>query len=186
LPSRSAAPAEIGRADSRFWPSRLALLAVIGPPRLWNARHKAACRRAALRAEHDRHTSTPIDDETSILANAERVRAALISAATDALRDALRRTLGTVRCQPTVEGETLAQFAVGDAAVGTKVLEELYARAKDTPLATDLPALWRGLGIYPEDGTVKLREDAPLANIRDAIMRAPLDSTLADSDRSTP
>ena len=66
------------------------------------------------------------------------------------------------------------------------VLEELYARSKDTPLATDLPALWRGLGIDPEDGTVKLREDAPLAKIRDAIMRAPLDSTPADSDRSTP
>jgi hypothetical protein len=77
-------------------------------------------------------------------------------------------------------------FAVGDAAVGTKVLEELYARSKDAPLATDLPALWRGLGIEPEDGTVRLREDAPLAKIRDAIMRAPLDSTLADSDRSTP
>jgi hypothetical protein len=77
-------------------------------------------------------------------------------------------------------------FAAGDAAVGAKVLEELYARSKDTPLATDLPALWRGLGIDPEDGTVKLREDAPLAKIRDAIMRAPLDSTPADSDRSTP
>jgi hypothetical protein len=77
-------------------------------------------------------------------------------------------------------------FAVGDAAVGTKVLEELYARSKDTPLATDLPALWQRLGIDPEDGTIKLREDAPLGKIRDAIMRAPLDSTLADSDRSTP
>jgi hypothetical protein len=77
-------------------------------------------------------------------------------------------------------------FAVGDAAVGTKVLEELYARSKDAPLATDLPSLWRSLGIEPEDGVVRLRDDAPLAKIRDAIMRAPLDSALADSDRSTP
>lgn len=77
-------------------------------------------------------------------------------------------------------------FAVGDSAVGTKVLEELYARSKDTPLATDLPSLWRNLGIEPVDGIVELRDDAPLKKIRDAIMRTPLDSALADSDRSTP
>ena len=77
-------------------------------------------------------------------------------------------------------------LAVGDAAVGTKVLEELYAHSKDTPLATDLPSLWQSLGISPEEGGVRLREDAPLAKIRDAIMRAPVDSKLADSDRSTP
>lgn len=77
-------------------------------------------------------------------------------------------------------------FAVGDAAVGTKVLEDLYARSKDTPLATDLPSLWHSLGIEPADGTVQLRDDAPLTKIRDAIMRAPLDSALADSDRSLP
>jgi hypothetical protein len=80
----------------------------------------AATRCAALRAEHDRRTSKPFDDETSILANAERLRAALISAATDALRDALRRTVGTVRCQPTIEGSSrylMAQFVGGDAAL---------------------------------------------------------------------
>jgi hypothetical protein len=49
-----------------------------------------------------------------------------------------------------------------------------------------LPALWQSLGIEPEDGTVKLRDDAPLAKIRDAIMRAPVDSTPAGSDRPTP
>jgi hypothetical protein len=77
-------------------------------------------------------------------------------------------------------------FAVGDAAVGTKVLEELYARSKDAPLATDLPALWQSLGIEAKDGSVKLHDDAPLAKIRDAIMRAPVDSTPAGSDRPTP
>lgn len=65
---------------------------------------------------------------------------------------------------------------VGDAAVGTNVLEDLYARSKDAPLATDLPALWQSLGIEPEDGAVAMHEDAPLAKIRDAIMRAPVDS----------
>jgi hypothetical protein len=77
-------------------------------------------------------------------------------------------------------------LTVGDAAVGTKVLEELYARSKDTPLATDLPALWQSLGIEPESGTVKLHDDAPLAKIRDAIMRSPVHSTVAGSDRPTP
>jgi hypothetical protein len=77
-------------------------------------------------------------------------------------------------------------FAVGDAAVGTNVLAELYARSKDAPLATDLPALWRSLGIEAEDGAVKLRDDAPLAKIRDAIMRAPVNSAPAGSDRPPP
>jgi hypothetical protein len=77
-------------------------------------------------------------------------------------------------------------FAVGDAAVGTHVLEELYARSKDAPLVTDLPALWRSLGIEAADGTVKLHDDAPLAKIRDAIMRAPVNSAPAGSDRPPP
>lgn len=68
-------------------------------------------------------------------------------------------------------------LAVGDTAVGTKVLEELYQRSKDAPLTTDLPSLWQSLGVEPEDGAVELTQDAPLAKIRDAIMRAPLDST---------
>jgi len=70
-------------------------------------------------------------------------------------------------------------LAVGDAAVGTHVLEELYARAKDAPLQTDLASLWGSLGIVPEGDSVQLSDDAPLVKIRDAIMRAPLDSTPA-------
>jgi hypothetical protein len=68
-------------------------------------------------------------------------------------------------------------FAVGDAAIGSTVLQDLYASAKDTPLQTDLSALWRNLGIEPKGDSVELRSDAPLAKIRDAIMRAPVDST---------
>jgi hypothetical protein len=67
-------------------------------------------------------------------------------------------------------------LSVGDAAVGTHVLEELYARSKDAPLQSDLPALWRSLGIAPAGDSFELNGDAPLAKIRDAIMRAPLDS----------
>ena len=63
-------------------------------------------------------------------------------------------------------------FAAGDAAVGVPVLEELYARMKDRPVDTDLPALWRSLGIEPEGADVRLRADAPLAREREAIMRS--------------
>ena len=98
-----------------------------------------------------------------------------------ALRAVLRASGGLVSDWPIER-----VFAVGDTAVGTNVLEELYARSKDVPLATDLPALWQSLGIEPAGGTVKLHDDAPLAKIRDAIMRAPVDSTPAGSDRPTP
>jgi hypothetical protein len=98
-----------------------------------------------------------------------------------ALRAVLRASGGLVSDWPIER-----VLAVGDAAVGTKVLEELYARSKDTPLATDLPALWQSLGIEPEGGSVRFDDDAPLAKIRNAIMRAPVDSTPAGSDRPTP
>jgi hypothetical protein len=62
-------------------------------------------------------------------------------------------------------------FAAGDAAVGTPVLTNLYGQMKDRPVPTDLSALWRDLGIEPEGETVRLRPDAPLAAIRDTIVR---------------
>ena len=64
-------------------------------------------------------------------------------------------------------------FATGDRAVGTRVLEELYASMKDAPVATDLPALWRRLGIEADGDTVRVHEDAPLAPIRWAILGEP-------------
>jgi hypothetical protein len=61
----------------------------------------------------------------------------------------------------------------GDVAVGTRTLEELYAQMKDTPVAPDLMALWRELGVVPDGDSVRLVDDAPLAAVRHAIMRAP-------------
>ena len=61
-------------------------------------------------------------------------------------------------------------FATADAATGTKVLEDLYAQMKDKPMTPDLSALWAKLGVVSDDGTIKLRDDAPLADIRRAIM----------------
>ena len=57
-------------------------------------------------------------------------------------------------------------LATADAAVGQTTLSELYAQMKDRAVMTDLPALWRELGVA--DGA--LRDDAPLAEVRRAIL----------------
>ena len=62
-------------------------------------------------------------------------------------------------------------FAAADAATGTKVLEEMYAQMKDKPVAPDLDGLWAKLGVVSEGGSVTLHDDAPLADIRRAIMQ---------------
>jgi hypothetical protein len=64
-------------------------------------------------------------------------------------------------------------FAEGDKAVGVPVLEELYKAMKDAPVATDLNAIWRGLGIEVRHGTLDLDEHAPKAAIRRAISARP-------------
>ena len=61
-------------------------------------------------------------------------------------------------------------FATADAATGTKVFEEMYAQMKDKPVAPDLQDLWTKLGVVTDGGKVTLRNDAPLADIRRAIM----------------
>jgi hypothetical protein len=61
-------------------------------------------------------------------------------------------------------------FAAADAATGTKVLEEMYAQMKDEPVTPDLSGLWAKLGVVAEGGTVVLRDDAPMADVRRAIM----------------
>jgi hypothetical protein len=61
----------------------------------------------------------------------------------------------------------------GDAAVGVRVLTELYEQMKNTPVSPDLDTLWKRLGVELEGNTVKLSRDAPLAAVRDAIMQRP-------------
>jgi len=61
-------------------------------------------------------------------------------------------------------------FKTGDSATGTHVLENLYAEWKDKPVTPDLPMLWRNLGIESDGVTVRVRDDAPYARIRRAIM----------------
>ena len=59
---------------------------------------------------------------------------------------------------------------MGDRAAGVRVLEKLYEEWKDRPVQVDLPALWKQLGVESEDGRVRLRDDAPLAAVRRAIV----------------
>ena len=62
-------------------------------------------------------------------------------------------------------------FKTGDAAIGVPVLEELYAQMKDAPVTPDLMALWRKLGVEPAGASVRLVDDAPLAQVRRSIMQ---------------
>jgi hypothetical protein len=63
----------------------------------------------------------------------------------------------------------------GDKAVGGRVLQDLYDQMKETPVAPDLEALWKRLGIERSGDTVILHDDAPGADVRDAIMKQPKD-----------
>ena len=90
------------------------------------------------------------------------------------LQDALRAILAAGNMETESKLEPL--LAIGDRAVGVPVLSELYGRMKDKPAPTDLPALWKRLGIERSGRTVRFVEDAPEAAIRRAItkdVRAP-------------
>ena len=85
------------------------------------------------------------------------------------LRDAMRavaRRSGGVAYEWSID----RVMKVGDEATGTTVLQDLYARMKDKPVSPDLQDLWRQLGIRQRGDSVELRDDAPLAATRKAIM----------------
>ena len=86
----------------------------------------------------------------------------------DALRAVLRESGGLATDWPIER-----VLRSGDAAVGTRTLEDLYAQMKDAPVAPDLMTLWRELGVTPQGDSVTLSDSAPLAEVRHAIMRAP-------------
>jgi hypothetical protein len=65
-----------------------------------------------------------------------------------------------------VRWPTTRELAAADAAVGGKVLSELYEEMKDRPARVDLDALWRGLGVEAD----RLRDDAPWTAVRRAIL----------------
>ena len=61
---------------------------------------------------------------------------------------------------------------IGDAATGTRVLEDLYQQSKTTPQAVDLDLLWSRLGVPKDPKTQPFDDRAPLAAIRIAITAA--------------
>jgi hypothetical protein len=84
----------------------------------------------------------------------------------DALRAVTRESGGIVSDWPI---ERI--FRTGDEAVGVNVLEELYAKSKDSPASPDLDGLWKQLGVEPTADGVRLHDDAPMAGIRKAIIQ---------------
>jgi hypothetical protein len=84
------------------------------------------------------------------------------------LRDALRAIVehgGTIDH----DWDLPRALALGDAATGTHVLTEQYAKWKDAPVTVDLDKLWAELGIRRNGDDVEFVNDAPLARIREAI-----------------
>jgi len=58
----------------------------------------------------------------------------------------------------------------GDRAAQTHVLRELHASMGAQPVAVDLGAFFRELGVQVEERTVSLSDAAPLAPLRKAIV----------------
>ncbi len=87
------------------------------------------------------------------------------------LVDALRGILGQGGNNE-VEWSPARAFAVGDAAIGLKVLEELWAEMGPKPMAPDLDLFWKRLGV-PSARDAPLDDAAPEAAIRKAISTAP-------------
>ena len=86
----------------------------------------------------------------------------------DAMRAVLRASGGLAADWPIER-----VLRTGDAAVGTRTLEDLYAQMRATAVTPDLMALWRDLGVEPDGSSVRLNDSAPLAEVRRAIMRPP-------------
>jgi hypothetical protein len=91
------------------------------------------------------------------------------------LQDALRAIVaagGTID----KDGALPQAFAAGDKATGTTVLSDMYSKWSQSASPVDLPALWKELGVEPHDGSVEFNPKAPLANIRESITAAPMNS----------
>lgn len=86
------------------------------------------------------------------------------------LQDALRAIAaagGTIE----VQASLAHTIKIGDQATGVPVLAERYAQMKATPIDTNLPALWKSLGVEVHSDMVIFHEEAPLASVRRAIMK---------------
>jgi hypothetical protein len=85
----------------------------------------------------------------------------------DALR-AINRAGGTIEADWPLE----RALETGDKATDGKTLMELYRKMRAQPAMIDLPDLWTQLGVARgADGSVAFDTRAPLAGVREAIMR---------------
>lgn len=77
-------------------------------------------------------------------------------------------------------------LAAGDRAIGAPVLVELYHRMRDAPVAVDLDALWRELGIERRGDDLVFDDHAPKAAIRRAITARPAPAAAPQAGRPSP
>ncbi|GAC1664762.1 MAG: hypothetical protein NVS9B2_02870 [Steroidobacteraceae bacterium] len=88
-----------------------------------------------------------------------------------ALRTALRAILEQTGGYG-AERDIDSVLRIGDAATGTRVLQNLYQASKAKPWAPDLETLWKRLGIPDDPKSHPFDAEAPLAAVRIAITRA--------------
>jgi len=91
------------------------------------------------------------------------------------LQDALRAILASGNME--TSSGIVPLLAIGDRAVGVRVLAELYARFGNRPVSTDLGALWGRLGVVPAGRSVRFEDAAPEAAMRRAMTAPPRDGT---------
>ncbi|HEY2460369.1 MAG TPA: hypothetical protein VGI16_06160 [Candidatus Acidoferrum sp.] len=88
------------------------------------------------------------------------------------LQDALRGILnagGTIN----EDWEIEKALKIGDQATGVSVLVPLYEKMKDQAVDTDLPGMWKQLGVSRDAEGLHFHDDAPLAAARQAIIATP-------------
>jgi hypothetical protein len=82
---------------------------------------------------------------------------------------AIERQTGGYRAERDIEDV----LRIGDAATGTRVLQDLYRGAKETAVTPDLELLWNRLGIPNDPKSQPLDAHAPLAAVRRSITARP-------------
>lgn len=83
--------------------------------------------------------------------------------------DSALRAIGATGATDEIYWDISRILDVGDAATGTRVLHDVYARLALAPGSEDLDALFAKLGVRPAGKSVAFDDSAPLASIRTAI-----------------
>jgi predicted metalloprotease with PDZ domain len=87
------------------------------------------------------------------------------------VRDAARAVLdaGGDGSQTWTIGDLLDAYDQGVGTPGVTVFKDLHDEMGGTPVDTDLPALWKSLGVVDDHGKVTFDDAAPLAEVRKGI-----------------